>query len=54
VVRRVIRERIKSVSEKEKKRNAYNWRKRGEKEEKSERTLRTKNAAVGFQKNNLR
>jgi hypothetical protein len=53
VVRRVIRERIKSVSEKEKK-GTYNWRKRGEKEEKSERTLRTKNAAVGFQKNNLR
>jgi hypothetical protein len=53
VVRRVIRERIKSVSEKEKQ-NAYNWRKRGEKEEKSERTLRTKNATIGFQKNNLR
>jgi hypothetical protein len=45
VVRRVIRERIKSVSEKEKQ-NTYNWRK----EENSERTLGVKNAAVGFQR----
>jgi hypothetical protein len=53
VVRRVIRERIKSVSEKEKRERVQLEEKRRERK-KSERTLRTKNAAVGFQKNNLR